>query len=420
MKPRLIILFAISLTYVTTLGERTPADIELIINSYTCNSPKIMNDDDGLWNQIPNGKEISLTKAHKEGLELDSIETALLSIFDDIIINSTVPNGYFLKDSDLWGVAKLDGTIVVPPVPGKPRRLDCISGLRVGDLIEYSQVVDYFMKRVGKHINGYAGIMSALLDENTLNPIIPFGAYDYILYTTQSYSSYYYVGKEQIDNNNEAVIKWGYLDSNGNEIIPCRYRAIIGDDQGNRIGSDSIDMFSYLSGLDNVRANFSTAEYDIIAPQEYKLTRSQKFWIKVADKIEPLSRINVDDISDFLASLGEGIIRLDESLRNNGIYDTLEAMQEDPAHSSDESVISSSTVNDTSSSSDRLSLSENQSYNTDKRTYANYDSMLSAYYAGVRNASSSEVSQWKQNMKRLRTKWESKGKSFPHSENENK
>lgn len=71
-----------------------------------------------------------------------------------------------------------------------------------------------------------------------------------------------------------------------------------------------------------------------------------------------------------------------------------------------------------SSSSGGGSLSDQQSYNSDKRTYANYDSMLSSHFDGSRSATASEVKQWQQAMKNLRTKWSSKGKSFIQSSNE--
>lgn len=64
------------------------------------------------------------------------------------------------------------------------------------------------------------------------------------------------------------------------------------------------------------------------------------------------------------------------------------------------------------------SLSDNQAYNTDKKSYNNYDSMISAVRAGNRKANPTEVKKWMQSMKQLRQKWEAKGKSFPHSPNE--
>ena len=65
-------------------------------------------------------------------------------------------------------------------------------------------------------------------------------------------------------------------------------------------------------------------------------------------------------------------------------------------------------------------LSEQRAYNTDKRTYAKYDGMLAEYFAGNRKASSSEKNRWQSEMKRLRKKWTSRGRDFPHFTNEDK
>ena len=72
------------------------------------------------------------------------------------------------------------------------------------------------------------------------------------------------------------------------------------------------------------------------------------------------------------------------------------------------------------SSGAKNDMSEHQSYNTDKSTYSNYDSMLSQVFAGNRQASVSEIKDWQSKMKSLRKKWEAKGKSFPHSANEDR
>jgi len=72
------------------------------------------------------------------------------------------------------------------------------------------------------------------------------------------------------------------------------------------------------------------------------------------------------------------------------------------------------------SDSKGFSLSEQQNYNRDKATYERYDSMLAQVFAGNRDASPSDVRSWQKKMKQLRKKWEAKGKSFPHSSNEDK
>lgn len=67
-----------------------------------------------------------------------------------------------------------------------------------------------------------------------------------------------------------------------------------------------------------------------------------------------------------------------------------------------------------------FSLSEQQSYNTAKSVYSRYDSQLAAIFAGNRSASASEIKDIQSKMRSLRQKWEAKGKSFPHSPNEDR
>lgn len=69
---------------------------------------------------------------------------------------------------------------------------------------------------------------------------------------------------------------------------------------------------------------------------------------------------------------------------------------------------------------DKNNMSEQRAYNNDKSTYSRYDSMLSQAFAGNREASASEINNWQSKMKRLRKKWEDKGKNFPHSSNEDR
>ena len=83
---------------------------------------------------------------------------------------------------------------------------------------------------------------------------------------------------------------------------------------------------------------------------------------------------------------------------------------------------SSSRSSSSASSSNKYNLSEEHSYNTDKQTYHSYDGMLSKHFYGGTSgaATASDVRQWQQAMKKIRTKWENKGKSFPKFDNETK
>ena len=67
-----------------------------------------------------------------------------------------------------------------------------------------------------------------------------------------------------------------------------------------------------------------------------------------------------------------------------------------------------------------FSLSDQQAYNTDKKTYERYDSQLASHFAGNQVMSDSSRRDAQRKMKKLREKWEKKGKSFPHSANESR
>lgn len=65
-------------------------------------------------------------------------------------------------------------------------------------------------------------------------------------------------------------------------------------------------------------------------------------------------------------------------------------------------------------------LSEQQAYNMDKSTYHKYDGLLSKVFSGNTRASIDEIRDWQEKMKRIRQKWEKRGKTFPHFANEDK
>ncbi len=105
----------------------------------------------------------------------------------------------------------------------------------------------------------------------------------------------------------------------------------------------------------------------------------------------------------------------------NNAMSALESAEGNAADSSDSASSSASSSSRASSAKgNKYNMSEQHSYNSDKRVYASYDSMLAAYFAGNRHASISEKEEWQSKMKSLRSKWESKGKSFPHSANEDR
>lgn len=81
---------------------------------------------------------------------------------------------------------------------------------------------------------------------------------------------------------------------------------------------------------------------------------------------------------------------------------------------------SSSSSPSSSSNGNKYNISEQNSYNSEKGVYGNYEFMLSNHFSGNRSATANEVREWQRAMKNLRTKWEAKGKSFPKSTFETK
>ncbi|MBQ9093696.1 MAG: hypothetical protein IJY03_06870 [Prevotella sp.] len=64
------------------------------------------------------------------------------------------------------------------------------------------------------------------------------------------------------------------------------------------------------------------------------------------------------------------------------------------------------------------SLTANHNRNTDSRTYASYDSMLSKMRFGNEPYNDAKRKEYQSKMKALRQKWEQRGERFQHSENE--
>lgn len=134
--------------------------------------------------------------------------------------------------------------------------------------------------------------------------------------------------------------------------------------------------------------------------------------------------------SDVWESIGNGIVRFDDAMRRSGTYDAIESMSSNAGTSIYQPTSSwnnetsptsvSGSTNESSTNGNGYNLNEEHNYNTDKQTWSNYDSMLSQHFYGTLSATRNDVRQWQQKMKELRKKWETKGKGFPTSTNENR
>lgn len=72
------------------------------------------------------------------------------------------------------------------------------------------------------------------------------------------------------------------------------------------------------------------------------------------------------------------------------------------------------------SNGNKYALNQQVNFNRDKKTYAQYDSQLAAYFAGNRPMTISEKEEAQRKMRELREKWEKQGKNIPKSQNEDR
>lgn len=160
--------------------------------------------------------------------------------------------------------------------------------------------------------------------------------------------------------------------------------------------------------------NVTGEEYSVVtSSDDYKMNdaiRKQNAVLSWSDVSNALGALSQSLSNASSTSLGENPVGL---VRNEGV--SLTTADQGNAVSSTKTKRSQSL-----SSNERMSISELNNYNTDKRTWANYDTYLAAHFFGGREATLSDVRKWQQAMAGLRAKWKAKGKSFPVSSNENR
>lgn len=352
MKPCILFLLALLALFSSSAQTRSEKEIKHLISKGTVNSPKVIDDDPHMWNTLVNGKEVSLKCEGLTSLRIP-LEDSLLVMFDDVLINSKFPKCYFIVKNRAIGVCKLDGTIVVPPVPGVPRKITSVGGLRVGDTSPFSDVVNYFTARVGDKARGAGGSLVALLDDKTLEPLIPYGKYDYIYFTAKGMRSYYYVAKKEGDN-----YLWGCVDSKGKELVPCEYRAIKLEN-GKFQGDNSEDMFARINRLKSKIDKYS-----------YNLNHTGEIFFR--------------NLGAALAATGDFIIKLDDTLRESGAYEAVLNMQNTGYITPP--IIGSNTTSDYSGNSQGTDASSYQ------REYNRWATIAERHYNSITNTGSSFTS----------------------------
>lgn len=376
---------------------RTESEVKSLIKKGKKTSNRNLSDGAYVFNVLSDGKEVSL-KENMDILPFNNVERVLLSNYDDVILSSKLPNGYFVIKDNSIGLYALNGKILVPPLPGYPRIMKGGNNtIYFGDLEPISNYIAYIGNGRGKARRAYAGDFSVILDKETLEPLIPLGKFDGIHYTFKGMRTFYYVDK--IVNGKKL---WGVYNAKGEEIVPCKY-SYVGVEKGEFVGNDNLNM---------------EKEMDILkAKLKYRQDKYEARWQRLGCAI-----INV------AKTLGEAIVTADNFMQEYGVYNAINTLASFYGTSNSSFLPTDNTMADryddkfsnSATSGNKYDLGEQNNYNTDKRTWGNYDSMLASHFAGNKPATKNDVVKWQQAMKKLRSKWTSKGKSFPQSANENK
>lgn len=348
------------------------------------------------WKDIPyefvSLKDIDASK-------LSDTETNLLNTFTDVAIcfkGSKVHCCYWVKDKDgNLGLIKFDGSVLVPPVKGNILQGTHPNRIVIGEqTINPNRWLDEYHSRLttfsGRGLGHFAAVVDDVNDEKRIHATIPAGKYDDIMLGIKGSHTYYFVAK-LIDGE----MRWGVVDKNDKEVMAIEAKGIYkkkgaaswlyGNVGGKWVASETMDM----SQIENMVYN------DEVMAQQRR-----------------------EQLAETLTELGNSLKKTAAEIAQTQHRDEDEG--DYIAISKDTGTSSASRSSSSSATGNKYNISEQQSYNSDKQTWGNYDSMLSAHFYGGRLATKNEVKQWQQKMKEIRTKWKAKGKSFPDSSNEKK
>lgn len=389
-------------TLFTNAQVRTEKEFKKMLKSgivTTC-----IYDDVFRFNKLSTSKAISLKNSTFKDIPFNIVESALIQNYDDVIISDALHNGYFVKQENCFGLYDLSGNIIVPPIPGFPRIVPGTGTIYMGDVAPIRQWEVYIFNANGKARRAYSGIFGAVIDKETLKPIIPLGKFDDIHFTMKGISTYYYVSRLVGED-----LLWGVYSKKGEEIVPCNY-SYVRLEKGEFVGDNSKKMEDVMATLNVI---LQRRQYNL----EHPFAGIGKAIANVASAI-----------GDAFVSLGEGIVSLDDAMQRSGAYDAINSLSSyygssttsySSYSSNDNSGDSYSPPSSSSSSQKKTNIiSEQTAYTRDKETYEQCDSRASKWrYGGVSHSESEKRSTGNQ-MKNLRSKWVARGKNFPHSDNE--
>lgn len=391
-KIALLFTFLFTVSLYSVAQGRSENDIKKLIKKCKASDTRklvLAKDKVSFWNAFAGGKEYSFKNDVSPELYND-VEKSLLSIFDDIIVHSNFTKCYFVRSDNKIGVCKFDGTLLVPPVSGVPRLLAGTSNkfVWIGDIIPWIDYQHYCESWVKDKRDIGVGEFKAVINKKTGELVIPYGVYDFISATATGYGGKFFVCKK-IEND---CYKWGLIDSEGNVEIPCEYSGISHMKGNAWVGDNSFDLYKRTINVRN----------------------------RIADRV---GKFDVDiwgAILSGLESLGNGIIKLDETLREYGTYDFINNMAS--SYNSDNYTPANTyrpkSSTETNKTENNMSLSDAQNYQSLRNTYNKWgDDLMQMKNANGKyqnGYSKADKEHAQSEMKRIRNAARSKfGKDIP-------
>ncbi|WP_294630912.1 hypothetical protein [uncultured Bacteroides sp.] len=390
MTKKLLLTFMVMLCALAAFGtQRSAKDIEKMFKGVT-DTEAIMS---GI--SFQEGNLLKAIVLSESTPDLNDVEQQLIKDYAQVVLMCNMKgapfNCYFVKDEEnKRGIVSLDGKVMVPPLSGNicniPNGKD-FGLLLVGELSRPTSIglLQKWSTLMASKDNEMLGLFSAIIvdaDKPTIHSLLPLDKYIFLSLGSKGNGKFDIFTLKIVGDD----ALWGIVDIKGKQILPNKYTGFSRKSHfldmnntgmwGKWVGSTEMDMSEALAYSKDMKAE----------------TQRRRM-----------------ELAGTLNAFGDAMMTTAE---------TIEVVQN--AGEADDFDDSSDSKDGKESKSDKNDISNQQSYNADKSTYAKYDSMLAQVFAGNRDASLSEIKQWQKKMKELRTKWEAKGKSFPHSANEGK
>ena len=319
-------------------------------------------------------KEVSLNNCSNE---LNTIEQGLVAQYADVVVNKLWLTYFLFNEDGYIGVASIDGEILVPPAGYKVRvfpwavGMCCLFGEESTDFDAFDE--KFYSARENKKSGLSLGLSKAVvrIAMGKVELVIPYGKYDYISVVPSGRLNIkgFYVGKNDAENG----LLWGVCDSEGNEIIACKYKSVFYNGYSFK-GDDSHDM-EYWNDY---------YAYNIQIKKEIQKQRMAE-WGAV------------------LNTLGNSLVEAGMAMNGNSSA-SASSVSAEPDQNSGRAAKKSSHAK--SSGSDAVLK------NQDARTYSSWETQLIRMSTNTDPYNDSRRKYIQSQMRNIRVKWENKGYSM--------